>query len=152
MYLSSLQTLFSKVGGSLLVLVAYNESESHSVLSDSLRSSPEYWSGYPFPSPGHLPNPGIEPRSLALQADSLPTELSVKPLLPTDWTSKEVIALQSLVSGNLCCYAYTYAWHYIATFPAPPPPNYLILMLSMLRYPVTGVGHHQLNTLLCLVV
>ena len=26
-------------------------------------SSPEYWSGYPFPSPGYLPNPGIEPRS-----------------------------------------------------------------------------------------
>ena len=29
----------------------------------------------PFPSPGDLPNPGIEPGSLALQADSLPTEL-----------------------------------------------------------------------------
>jgi len=32
-------------------------------------SRPEYWSGYPFPSPGDLPNPGIEPRSPALQAD-----------------------------------------------------------------------------------
>ena len=30
----------------------------------------EYWSGYPFPSPWDLPNPGIEPRSPALQADS----------------------------------------------------------------------------------
>ena len=29
----------------------------------------EYWSGVPFPSPGDLPNPGIEPRSPALQAD-----------------------------------------------------------------------------------
>ena len=38
-------------------------------------SRQEYWSGLPFPSPGHLPNPGIEPRSPALQADSLPTEL-----------------------------------------------------------------------------
>ena len=28
-----------------------------------------------FPSPGDLPNPGMEPGSLALQADSLPTEL-----------------------------------------------------------------------------
>ena len=37
-------------------------------------SSPEHWSGYPFPSPGDLPNPGIEPRSPALQADSLPAE------------------------------------------------------------------------------
>ena len=35
-------------------------------------SRPEYWSGQPFPSPGELPNPGIEPRSPALQADSLP--------------------------------------------------------------------------------
>ena len=34
----------------------------------------EYWSGLPFPSPGDLPNGGIEPRSPALQADSLPSE------------------------------------------------------------------------------
>ena len=34
----------------------------------------------PFPSPGDLPNPGIEPRFPALQADSLPTELSGKPM------------------------------------------------------------------------
>ena len=36
-------------------------------------SRQEYWSG--FPSPGDLPDPGIEPRSPALQEDSLPTEL-----------------------------------------------------------------------------
>ena len=34
-------------------------------------SRQEYWSGLPFPFPGDLPNPGIEPRSPALQADSL---------------------------------------------------------------------------------
>ena len=34
----------------------------------------EYWSGLPFPSPGDLPDPGIEPRSPALWADSLPFE------------------------------------------------------------------------------
>ena len=34
-----------------------------------------YWSGLPFPSPGDIPNPGIEPGSPALQADSLLTEL-----------------------------------------------------------------------------
>ena len=39
----------------------------------------EYWSGFPFPSPGDLPDPGIEPGSPALQADSLPTELWEKP-------------------------------------------------------------------------
>ena len=37
-------------------------------------SRQEYWSGLPFPSPGDLPSPGIEPRSPALQADSLPSE------------------------------------------------------------------------------
>ena len=37
------------------------------------------WVPFP-PSPGDLPNPGIEPGSLALQADSLPTELSGKPM------------------------------------------------------------------------
>ena len=34
-----------------------------------------HWSGLPFYSPGDLPDPGIEPRSPALQANSLPTEL-----------------------------------------------------------------------------
>ena len=42
-------------------------------------SRQEYWSGLPFPSPGDRPDPGIEPRSPALQADSLPTELQGKP-------------------------------------------------------------------------
>ena len=37
-------------------------------------SWPEYWNGLPFPFPGDLPNPGIEPRSPTLQADSLPAE------------------------------------------------------------------------------
>ena len=56
-----------------------SESESLSVVSDSATpwtsqsmefSRPEYWSGLPFSSPGDLPNPGIEPRSPVLQADS----------------------------------------------------------------------------------
>ena len=37
-------------------------------------SRQEYWSGLPFPSPGDLPDPGIKPKSPALQADSLPSE------------------------------------------------------------------------------
>ena len=40
----------------------------------------EYWSGLPFPSPGDLPDPGIEPRSPALQADILPFEPPEKSL------------------------------------------------------------------------
>ena len=42
-------------------------------------SRPEYWSGQLFPSLGDLPNPEIEPRSPALQADSLPAEPRGKP-------------------------------------------------------------------------
>ena len=38
-------------------------------------SRQEYWSGLPFPSPGDLPDAGIEPGSPALQADTLPSEL-----------------------------------------------------------------------------
>ena len=37
-------------------------------------SRQEYWSGFPFPSPGDLPNPGIKPGFPALQANSLPSE------------------------------------------------------------------------------
>ena len=44
-------------------------------------SRQEYWSGLPFPSPGDLPDPGIETRSPALEADSLPSEPPGKPLL-----------------------------------------------------------------------
>ena len=71
------------------------ESESHSVMSNSLQphglygstefSRPEYWSEQLSPSPGDLPNPedlpnpGIKPRSPALQAGSLPSEPPGKP-------------------------------------------------------------------------
>ena len=41
----------------------------------------EYWSGLPFPSPGYLPDTRIKLRSLALQADSLPSELQGRPPL-----------------------------------------------------------------------
>ena len=44
-------------------------------------SGQEHWSGLPFPSPVDLPNPGVELRSPALQADSLPSEPLRKPLI-----------------------------------------------------------------------
>ena len=71
-------------------LTTTNMCVSHLVTSSSLRphglqptrllcpwgfSRQEYWSGLPFPFPGDLPDPGIEPPSPALQADSLPSEL-----------------------------------------------------------------------------
>ena len=66
---------------------------SHSVVSDSLvtpwtivRQAPlsmefsrlEHCSASPCPSPGHLPDPGVEPGPPALQADSLPSEPQYK--------------------------------------------------------------------------
>ena len=44
-------------------------------------SRQEYWSGLPCPSPGDLPDPGIEPTSPALKADTLTSEPPGKPLL-----------------------------------------------------------------------
>ena len=43
-------------------------------------SRQEYWSGVPFPSPGDLPDSGIEPSSPALQANTLPSEPPAKPM------------------------------------------------------------------------
>ena len=47
-------------------------------------SRPEYWSGLLFPSPGDLPDPGIEPGFVALQADSLLSELPGRPCFLED--------------------------------------------------------------------
>ena len=44
-------------------------------------SRQEYWSGFPFPSPGDLPDPGVKPGSAALQGDSLLPEPPGKPLI-----------------------------------------------------------------------
>ena len=53
-------------------------------------SRQECWSGLPFPSPGDLPNPGIEPGSPALHADALPSEPPGKP----SYTKHEVNEIQ----------------------------------------------------------
>ena len=72
-----------------------SENVSHSVMSYSVTpwtvacqtplsmefSRQEYWSELPFPSPGDLPDPGIELGSPALQADSLPSEPPRNPKL-----------------------------------------------------------------------
>ena len=50
----------------------------------------EYWSRLPCPSPGVLPNPGVEPRSPALQADFLSSELLGKPCLETESSKRRL--------------------------------------------------------------
>ena len=59
-------------------------------------SRQEYQSGLPFPSPGDLPDPGIEPRISILQADALPSEPPGKPNTSQSLTE----------SILLCCYVY----------------------------------------------
>ena len=53
---------------------------AHQTLLSMGFSRQEYWSGLPFPSPGDLPYPGIEPRSPTLQADTLTSVPPGKPL------------------------------------------------------------------------
>ena len=56
----------------------------------------EYWSGQPFSFPGDLPHPGIEPRSPALQADSLPSEPLGKPrryIIISSWPKRTTLKL-----------------------------------------------------------
>ena len=63
-----------------------------------------YWSGLPFPSPGDLPDPGIEPGAPALQADSLPSEPRGKPLdaLGKSLVSAQVFYYIACATPTLC--------------------------------------------------
>ena len=61
-------------------------------------SRQEYWSGLPFPSPGDLPNPGIEPRSPTLRADALLSEPPGKSLTLKKITDKYIRTKQLKVS------------------------------------------------------
>jgi len=63
-------------------------------------SRQEYWSGLPFPSPGDLPDPGIEPGSPTLEADTLTSEPPGKPTLiaavPLGYTPLVIFAMSLL--------------------------------------------------------
>ena len=62
-------------------------------------SRQEYWSGLSFPSPGDLPDPGTEPRSPALQADSLLSE-PLGNLMCNEKTSQGVLGLARWALGR----------------------------------------------------
>ena len=80
-------------------------------------SRQEYWSGLPFPSPGDLPNPGMEPGSPALQADSLPSEPQGKPC-----ETLAVFPALHRISWKLADFIHS-SWRLLVPFLslAPPP-------------------------------
>ena len=104
------------------------KSDDHYIYSFSRQ---EFWSGLPFPSPGDLPNPGIEPRSPALQVNSLPAEPQGKPFC--------------LISHNFYCIfsilgvlVFTHDFNY--KFPNLALPNFIHLF--WLLFSVTSSFWH----------
>ena len=80
--------------------------QSHGLLPSRLFmgvSRQEYWSGLPFPSSGDFPNPGIEPWSPPLQADSLLTELWGKPLHNKQITQQIIFFLTYFLPRHVVC-------------------------------------------------
>ena len=73
---------------------------AHQALPSMGFSKQEYWSGLPFPSPGDLPDPGIEPRSPALQADALSYEPPGKPESFTEIHIKQEYILFYILKQN----------------------------------------------------
>ena len=85
-------------------------------------SRQEYSSGLLCPSPGDLPNPGIEPMSPALQVDSLPSEPPGKP-----WKLKTIRSSYIQISENVFPFfhqnVYTFSHFHTATKRAPFYPS-----------------------------
>ena len=99
-------------------------------------SAQEYWNGLPFPSPGDLPNPGIEPGSRALQADSLPSEpprkqsmatlheiILSESLLPTAVSHFKSLCHILIILSACCAVAlgcFSHVWLYVFMDCSPP--------------------------------
>ena len=66
-------------------------------------SRQENWSGLPFPCPGDLPDPGVEPGSPTLQADALQSELPGKPISQNSRAGIWAAAAKSLQSCPTLC-------------------------------------------------
>ena len=76
-------------------------------------SRQEYWSGLPFPSPGDLPNSGIEPGSPAFQADTLTSEPPGKPTMDKGQAQITVctIIICRDVALAFLCFCFFWSWH-----------------------------------------
>ena len=99
-------------------------------------SRQESWRGVPFPSPGDLPDPGIEPRSPALQADSLLSELTRTILVGVKKKGLERDLGRMVFLMKLkCCSAFF--WSLFAQ-----PPCFLLVADGVIRL-AGGKGSHE---------
>ena len=100
-------------------------------------SRQEYWSGLPFPAPGELTNPGIEPSSPSLQADALPTELCGKP------TCHTINPLKVYISVGFSIITVVIHYHKFRTFPSPPKETFMPISHDP-SFPPIGPSHQPL--------
>ena len=109
---------------SLRVIKKKSKSVSHLVVSHSLQphgepllsmefSRQEYWSGLPFPPPGDLPNPVIKSGSLALPADSLPSEPPV--YLPNSRRSENIFLFLLHINSDLAMNEFLFTLFFLET-------------------------------------
>ena len=109
-------------------------------------SRQEYWSGLPFPSPGDLPDPGIEPRSPTLQADALTSEPPGKVVVFSNLRLSHVSFLLSsffavLVSSTLGFLSFPLCWvFFVLRFHCKsfPQVGLLLCLASSLLGPRQG--------------
>ena len=102
---SEFEVKWSEVAQSCPTLCDPMDSGLHQAPPSMGFSRQEYWSGLPFPSPGNLPDPGIEPRSTALETDTLSSEPPVKSSEFSEFslsnrTSSRVLDLQVRHTGT----------------------------------------------------
>ena len=91
-------------------------------------SKQEYWSGLPFPSPGDLPDPGIEPGPPALEADALTSEPPGKPQKAQrrhQRTLMAVIAIAVGLSASFCAHGQNKGLPKMSTSKSSEPVNML---------------------------
>ena len=128
-----------------------SESESHSVVSNSAApwtiesmefSRLEYWSGQPFPSPGALPNPGIEPWCPTLQVDSLPAEPPGKPKN----AGVRSLSLQWMFPTQESNQGLLYCWHIFYQLSYQGSPARLCLTLcNPIDCSLSGSSVHRIS-------
>ena len=83
----------------------------------------EYWSGYSFPFPGDLPNPGIELESPELKVGSSPAELPGKPIFSTVLYLCVYIKLYQLRCNFFSFFGTFQKYTHMSATPQMPPPQ-----------------------------